>query len=86
MDKMTNAKFEVEKFTGNNNFALLKLKVQYLSMQQGSHKASDGVRKKPASMTYLDWDHLDARALSTIRLFLVDEVLFYRNLQCKFLR
>jgi hypothetical protein len=32
--------------------------------------------KKLASMTDEDWEDLDARALSTIRLCLVDEVLF----------
>ena len=45
-------------------------------MQQGLHKASDGVKKKPTNMTDSDWENLDARALSTIRLCLADEFLF----------
>ncbi len=76
MAKMSNAKFEVEKFTGKSNFALWKLKVKDLLVQQGLHKALDGETKKPATMTTSDWEDLDARALSTIRLCLADEVLF----------
>eukprot|EP00253_Pinus_taeda_P036500 PITA_36500 len=73
---MTNAKFEVEKFTRKNNFSLWKLKVGDVLVQQGLHKALDGVKKKPASMTHSDWEDFDAQALSTIRLCLADEVLF----------
>ena len=73
---MSNAKFEVEKFTGKSNFALWKLKVMDLLVQQGLHKALDGATKKPATMNDSDWEDLDARALSTIRLCLADEVLF----------
>ena len=71
-----NVKFEVENFTGKNNFTLWKLKVRCLLVQQGLHKELDGVKKKPASMTGSDSEDLDARALSTIRLCLADEVLF----------
>ena len=76
MAKMSNARFEVEKFTGKSNFALWKLKVKDLLVQQGLHKVLDGATKKPATMTTSDWEDLDARALSTIRLCLADEVLF----------
>eukprot|EP00253_Pinus_taeda_P012974 PITA_12974 len=73
---MSNAKFEVEKFTGKSYFALWKLKVKDLLLQQGLHKALDGAIKKPDTMITSDWEDLDARALSTIRLCLADEVLF----------
>jgi len=76
MAKMINAKFEVEKFISKNNFALWKLKVGHLLVQQVLHKALDGANKKPASMRDSNWEELDARALSTIRLCLVNEVLF----------
>ena len=76
MAKMSNARFEVEKFTGKSNFALWKLKDKDLLVQQGLNKALDGVTKKPTTMTTSDWEDLDARALSTIRLCLADEVLF----------
>ena len=45
-------------------------------MQQGLQKALAGKSKKPASMIDEDWEDLDARVLSTIRLCLADEVLF----------
>ena len=66
MEKMINAKFEVEKFTRKNNFSLWKLKVRDLLVQQGLHKALDGVTKKPTSISSLDWEELDAGALSNI--------------------
>ena len=76
MAKMTNAKFEVDNFTEKNNFSLWIPKVRDLLVQQVLHKELDGVKKKLASMTDSDWEELDARALSTIRLCLADEVLF----------
>jgi hypothetical protein len=59
-----------------NNFELWKLKMWDLLVQQGLQKALVGKTKKPTSMTDEDWEDLDARALSTIRLCLEDEVLF----------
>ena len=73
---MTNAKFEVDKFTEKNNFALWKLKVRDFLVQQGLKKTLDGVKKKSASMKDSDWEDMDARSLSTIRLCLADDVLF----------
>lgn len=60
MAKMMNAKFEVEKSIGKNNFSLWKLKVRDLLVQQWLHKALDEANKKPASMTDSDWEYLDA--------------------------
>eukprot|EP00253_Pinus_taeda_P036148 PITA_36148 len=76
MGKMMNAKFKVEKVTSKNKISLWKLKVRDFLVQQGLHKALDGVKKKHTSMTNSDWEDLDARALSTIRLCLADEALF----------
>ena len=76
MEKITNAKFKVEKLMCKNNFGLWKLKFRDLLMQQGLHKALDEVSKKRATMIDLDLEDLDARALSTITLCMVDEVLF----------
>eukprot|EP00253_Pinus_taeda_P025414 PITA_25414 len=73
---MSNAKFEVEKFTDKRNFALWKQKVRDLLVQQGLHKALDRENKKPTSMEDLDWEDLDVRALFTIKLCLDDEVIF----------
>jgi hypothetical protein len=45
-------------------------------VQQGLQKALAGKSKKPTTMTEWEWEYLDAKALSTIRLCLSDEVLF----------
>jgi len=45
-------------------------------VQKGLQKVFTGKSKKPASMTYEDWEDMDARALNTIFLCLTDEVLF----------
>jgi hypothetical protein len=76
MEKVQSSKFEVEKFNDKNNFELWKLKMWDLLVQQGLQKVLAGKTKKPTSMTDEDWEDLDARALSTIRLCLADEVLF----------
>eukprot|EP00253_Pinus_taeda_P015932 PITA_15932 len=73
---MTNGNFEVEKLTGKNNYFLWKLKVRDFLVQQVLHKPLYGVKKKPTSMTNLDWEDLDGQTLSTIKLCLADEVLF----------
>jgi hypothetical protein len=66
----------VEKFSGKNSFALWKLKMRELFVQQGLQKALVGKTKKLASMTDEDWEDMDARALNTITLCLENEVLF----------
>jgi hypothetical protein len=76
MEKVQSSKFEVEKFSGKNNFELWKLKMRDLLVQQGLQKALAGKTKKPTSMPDEDWEDLDARALSTIHLCLANEVLF----------
>jgi hypothetical protein len=75
MAKMQSSKFEVEKFSGKNNFELWKLKMRDLLVQQGLQKTLAGKSKKPTAMTEWEWEDLDAKALSTIRLCLVDEVM-----------
>jgi hypothetical protein len=76
MKKMQSAKFEIEKFNGKNNFEIWKVKMHDLLVQQGVVKALLGKAKQPASITDEDWDEMDARALSAIRLCLADDVLF----------
>jgi hypothetical protein len=76
MAKMQSSKFEVEKFSGKNNFELWKLKMHDLLVQQGVVKALLGKAKQPTTITDDDWDEMDARALSAIRLCLADDVLF----------
>ena len=73
---MSSTKFEIEKFNGKNNFELWKLKMRYLLVQRRLQKTLNGKRKKPLTMIDDEWGDLDAKALSTIRLFVVDDVLF----------
>lgn len=72
---MTNTKYEVEKFTGKNNFSLWQRWMKDLLIQRGVSKALLGKSKKPASMKDEDWDDLDAKAASSIHLNLGDEVI-----------
>jgi len=72
---MSNTKYEVEKFTGKNNFSLWQRRMKDIMIQQGVSKALDGKTKKPAEMTDSVWDDLDAKAASSIRLNLGDEVI-----------
>jgi hypothetical protein len=76
MKKMQSANFEIEKFNGKNNFEIWKVKMHDLLVQQGVVKALLGKAKKPTSITDEDWDEMDVRALSAIRLCLADDVLF----------
>jgi hypothetical protein len=47
-----------------------------LLVQQGVVKALLGKENQPTSITDEDWDEMDARELSAIRLCLGDDVLF----------
>jgi hypothetical protein len=76
MEKNQSAKFEIEKFNGKNNFEIWKVKMHDLLVQQGMVKALLGKAKKPATITDEDWDEIDARSLSVIRLCLANYVLF----------
>ena len=63
---MSRTKFEIEKFSGKNNFDLWKLKMRDLVVQQELQKSLDDKRKRPLTMTYDEREELDASALSTI--------------------
>lgn len=72
---MPNTKFEIEKFTGKNNFSLWQRRMKDILIQQGVSKALLGKEKMPADMKEADWDELDAKAASSIRLNLGDDVI-----------
>ena len=76
MEKVLSAKFEVEKFNRKNKFELWKHNMCDLLVQEGLHKVLAGKIKRPWGMTNEDWEYMEARSLNTIRLFLVDDVLF----------
>ena len=76
MEKKQTFKFEIEKFDGSNNFELWKVKMRDMLIQQGVAKALVGKTKKPYDMSNEDWNEIDKKALSAIRLCLADVVLF----------
>ena len=76
MAKTQSFKFEIEKFNGSNNFELWKVKMRNMLIQQGVAKALVGKTKKPYDMSNEDYNEIDEKTLSVIRLCLVDDVLF----------
>ena len=68
------SKFEVVKFDGMGNFGLWQQRVKDLLVQQGLAKA---LKKKPEAMSDDTWEDLQAKAVSTIRLCLADEVMYH---------
>lgn len=68
-------KFDIEKFDGKISFAIWRVQMQAVLIQNGLKKALDGKSKKPATMTDDQWDELNEKALSVIQLCLSREVL-----------
>jgi hypothetical protein len=64
------------KFDGTGNFGLWQRRVKDLLVQQGLVKALYRKTKKPEKMTDEEWEELDMKAVSTIRLLLADEVMY----------
>ena len=71
---MAGAKFEIEKFTGQNDFGLWKVKMKVILMQQGAWKIlKDG---KPLSIENLqeretaEMEELEYKAYSTLLLYI----------------
>ena len=72
---MSGVKFDIEKFDGRINFGLWQVQVKDLLIQYKLHKALKG---KPAPVTGMsdeDWEDLDLRAASAIRLCLAKNIL-----------
>src|SRR4051812_19975884 len=72
----TTTMFEVEKFDGNVNFLLWKMRVTSLLVKEGTYLALQGIRKKPSKMGEDDWKEIDIKAKATIILCLSDEGLY----------
>ncbi|KAL4566149.1 hypothetical protein LXL04_030259 [Taraxacum kok-saghyz] len=83
MSKYTPMRFDVEKYDGRINFGLWQVQVKDVLIQSGLHKALKGkpahVSSKESSAAGKDedkeWDDLDLRAASAIRLSLAKNVL-----------
>ena len=72
---MGTAKFEVEKFTGSNDFGLWRLKMRALLVHQGLDDALKGMSGLPETMSDQDKKDLMQKAHSAIILGLGDKVL-----------
>ena len=70
------SKFDIELFDGKNNFSLWQSTVKDILVQQGLIKALNGKAKKPDKMSEEDWEELEMKAVSTIRLSLAPQVKF----------
>ena len=72
---MGTTKFEVEKFTGSNDFGLWRLKMRALLVHQGLEEALKGISGLPETMSDQDKKVLMEKAHSAIMLSLGDKVL-----------
>jgi hypothetical protein len=72
---MSSTKYEVEKFCVKGNFSLWKRRMKDLLIQQGVHNALLGKAKKPEKMSGENWEEIDEKVVSAIRLNLGDEVI-----------
>ena len=63
------------KFDGYGNFDLWQRRVKDLLVQQGMVKAL--YKKQPKRMNNMDWKDLEAKVEATIRLCLVDDVMYH---------
>lgn len=66
--RVTNAKFEMEKFNDTNNFGMWKCEVLDVLCQQELNRVLEG---KPEDMDEKDWVKLNRQACSSIRLCLL---------------
>ena len=72
---MDMAKYNIEKFTGKNDFALWKMKMRASLVKQGLEEALEGENKLPADLTDKEKKEMMRKAYSDIILCLGDKVL-----------
>ncbi|KAH0684784.1 hypothetical protein KY290_022037 [Solanum tuberosum] len=72
---MSRVKYEVTKFNGDSGFSTWQRRMRDLFIQQGLHKALGDKSKKLESMKLEDWEEMDEKAASAIRLHLTDVVI-----------
>lgn len=71
---VSNAKFEVEKFDGTNNFGMWQCEVMDVLIQQ---ELDITLEEKSEDMTERDWDKLNRQACGTIRLCLAKDQKYF---------
>ena len=67
--------FPIQPFNGTTSFTLWQRRVKDVLVQQGLAKALNGKNKKPESMKDDEFEELDARCASTIRLYVADNII-----------
>ncbi|GAU37497.1 hypothetical protein TSUD_275490 [Trifolium subterraneum] len=60
------SKWDIEKFTGSNDFGLWKVKVRAILTQQKCDEALKGVTAMPANLSYTEKSEMDGKVLSVI--------------------
>ena len=71
---MSNAKFDIEKFDGSNNFGMWQCEVMDLLFREGSDIA---LSSKPKDMSDEDWKYVNRQACGTIRLCLAKDQKYF---------
>ena len=66
----------IEKFDGKKNFNMWQVRMKDALVQQGIEDALCGEDDKPEGMTDKVWKRINAKAVSTMRLSLVDDVVY----------
>ena len=69
------SQFKVEQFDGKGNFTLWQRRVKDILVQQGLAKPLKGVDAKSDKISDEDWEELEARCVSTIRLYIADNII-----------
>ncbi|TXG46307.1 hypothetical protein EZV62_028187 [Acer yangbiense] len=71
---MSNAKFDIEKFDGTNNFGMWQCEVLDLLFREGSDIA---LSSKPKDISNEDWNYVNRQACGTIRLCLAKDQKYF---------
>ncbi|TXG46509.1 hypothetical protein EZV62_027989 [Acer yangbiense] len=71
---MSNAKFDIEKFDGTNNFGMWQCEVLDLLFREGSDIA---LNSKPKDISDEDWNYVNRQACGTIRLCLAKDQKYF---------
>ena len=77
---VSNAKFEVEKFDGTNNFGMWQCEVMDVLVQQ---ELDITLEDKPEGMSNKDWEKINRQTCGTIRLCLAKDVIFGSDMVIK---
>jgi len=69
------SQFKVELFDRKGSFTLWQRRVKDILIQQGLARALKGNDSKPEKMTKEEWEDLELKCASTIRLYIADNII-----------